>query len=111
MDTHRYNQRVAEHQTETRVPELKTGLPIEKQCMLVYSQTLFYEVRKEIQKGLLLCFITKQDEVDGVKVYSVTHLDKRSDVVNEYTIYKSRCNPGELYYGSLEAKCAPQICV
>ncbi|KAI7734144.1 hypothetical protein M8C21_001277 [Ambrosia artemisiifolia] len=86
MDTQRYNQRVAEHQTETRVTELKTGLPIEKQCMLVYSQTLFYEVRKEIQKGLLLCFITKQEEVDGVKVYSVTHLDKRSSVVNEYTV-------------------------
>ncbi|KAI7739663.1 hypothetical protein M8C21_016657, partial [Ambrosia artemisiifolia] len=86
MDTQRYNQRVAEHQTETRVPELKTGLPIEKQCALVYSQTVFYEVRQEIQKGLLMCFISNQEEVDGVKVYTVTHLDKRSDVVNEYTV-------------------------
>ncbi|KAI7733787.1 hypothetical protein M8C21_012538 [Ambrosia artemisiifolia] len=45
MDTQRYNQRVAEHQTETRVPELKTA------CQLK----------------------SNQEEVDGVKVYSVTH--------------------------------------
>ncbi|KAI7738576.1 hypothetical protein M8C21_000885, partial [Ambrosia artemisiifolia] len=86
MDTQRYNQRVAEFNTDYRVPEFKTSLAIEKHCAKVYSQTIFNEVRKEIQKGLLLCVITKHAEVHGVKEYTVTHIDKNSDVVNDFTV-------------------------
>ncbi|KAL9996323.1 putative Zinc finger, SWIM-type, FHY3/FAR1 family [Helianthus debilis subsp. tardiflorus] len=86
LESQRYRQRVGDFKADDRAHEFKSGLAIEKHCALLYSPAIFVEVRKEILKGLLHCFTTGVEEVDGIKKYTVTHLDKRSDVVNEFTV-------------------------
>ncbi|XP_022041287.1 protein FAR1-RELATED SEQUENCE 5-like [Helianthus annuus] len=86
MESQRYRQRVGDFKADDRAHEFRSGLAIEKHCALLYSPAIFIEVRKEILKGLLHCYTTGVEEVDGRKVYTVTHLDKRSDVVNEFTV-------------------------
>ncbi|XP_021996931.1 protein FAR1-RELATED SEQUENCE 4-like [Helianthus annuus] len=72
-----YRQRVVDFKAADRAHEFKTGLAIEKHCMLLYSLAIFVEVRKEILKGLLDCYTTGVEEVDGRRIYTVTHLDNR----------------------------------
>ncbi|XP_021985316.1 protein FAR1-RELATED SEQUENCE 5-like [Helianthus annuus] len=86
LESQRYRQRVGDFKADDRAHEFKSGLAIEKHCALLYSPAIFVEVRKEILKGLLHCYTTGVEEVDGRKIYTVTHLDKRSDVVNEITV-------------------------
>ncbi|XP_022001329.1 uncharacterized protein LOC110898798 [Helianthus annuus] len=91
LESQRYRQRVGDFKADDRVHEFKSGLAIEKHCAFLYSPAIFVEVRKEILKGLLHCYTTGVEEVDGRKIYTVTHLDKRSDVVNEFTVMVPSC--------------------
>ncbi|XP_035837599.1 uncharacterized protein LOC110892265 [Helianthus annuus] len=79
-------QRVGDFKADDHAHEFKTSLAIEKHCTSLYSLTIYVEVRKEILKGLLHCYTTGVEEVDGKKIYTVTHLDKNSDVVNDFTV-------------------------
>ncbi|KAI3762763.1 hypothetical protein L1987_53204 [Smallanthus sonchifolius] len=86
IDQQRYNQRVIEHKTNTTIRDFRTGLAIEKHASDVYTQTIFSEVQKEIVKGMMFCFIISVEVMEGMKIFTVAHTDKRSDIVNEFKV-------------------------
>ncbi|KAK1414617.1 hypothetical protein QVD17_30366 [Tagetes erecta] len=86
MDAQRYHQRMPEFNTFSTFSDLITGSQIEKHASTIYSRSIFNDVRKEISKGMFCCFITTVVDVDGLKSYTVTHVDKNRDFVNDFTV-------------------------
>ncbi|XP_022036658.1 protein FAR1-RELATED SEQUENCE 9-like [Helianthus annuus] len=63
-----------------------TDLAIEKHAFELYTHAIFTEVRKEIYKGKLFCYIINMEDCDDVRVYYVNQLDKRSSATNTFTV-------------------------
>ncbi|KAI3825568.1 hypothetical protein L1987_07059 [Smallanthus sonchifolius] len=86
IDGQWYNQRKLEFESNTTTPLLLTDLPIERQASEIYTWNIFLEVQKEIFKGKNRCLIANTVEVDGNKVYTVGHTNRRFEVVNEFKV-------------------------
>ncbi|XP_021975531.1 uncharacterized protein LOC110870660 [Helianthus annuus] len=66
IDNQRYRQRVAEFKTSSSVFMDTTELAIEKHAFELYTHAIFTEVRKEIYKGKLSCYIVNTEDCDDV---------------------------------------------
>ncbi|XP_021974744.2 protein FAR1-RELATED SEQUENCE 5-like [Helianthus annuus] len=86
IDNHRYRQRVAEFKTSSSVFMDSTDLAIEKHAFELYTHAISTEVRKEIYKGKLFCYIVNTEDCDDVCVYYVNQLDKRNNTTNTFTV-------------------------
>ncbi|KAK1426456.1 hypothetical protein QVD17_15128 [Tagetes erecta] len=87
IDRQRYNQRLLEHKSYTTKIPLRTPLLIEKHALEVYTQEIFLEVQKEIQKGMVGSFITNvESNADGLEVFTVHHADKKTIINNSFTV-------------------------
>jgi hypothetical protein len=86
IDQQRYNQRMLEFKTNTTTPDFKTGLEIERHAAQLYTQSVFNDVQKEIRKSMMFCYITNVDVDDQTKVFTVSHMDHRSEFVNEFYV-------------------------
>ena len=86
IDNQRYRQRVAEFKTSSSVFMDTTDLAIEKHAFELYTHAIFTEVRKEIYKGKLFCYIVNTEDCDDVCVYYVNQLDKRNNATNTFTV-------------------------
>ncbi|XP_035838134.1 protein FAR1-RELATED SEQUENCE 5-like [Helianthus annuus] len=86
IDNQRYRQRVAEFKTSSSVFMDTTDLAIEKHAFELYTHAIFTEVRKEIYKGKLFCYIVNMEDCDDVCVYYVNPLDKRNNATNTFTV-------------------------
>ena len=86
IDNQRYRQRVAEFKTSSSVFMDSTDLAIEKHAFELYTHAISTEVRKEIYKGKLFCYIVNTEDCDDVCVYYVNQLDKRNNATNTFTV-------------------------
>ncbi|XP_035840166.1 protein FAR1-RELATED SEQUENCE 5-like [Helianthus annuus] len=86
IDNQRYRQRVAEFKTSSSVFMDSTGLAIEKHAFELYTHAISTEVRKEIYKGKLFCYIVNTEDCDEGCVYYVNQLDKRNNATNTFTV-------------------------
>jgi hypothetical protein len=86
LDNQRYNQRIEEFKSNTCTPDLKTGFEIELHASRVYTRTIFSEVQKEILKGMFNCFINNVDIDDHSKVFTISHMDRKGEYVNEFEV-------------------------
>ncbi|KAD7117304.1 hypothetical protein E3N88_04572 [Mikania micrantha] len=85
IDNQRYNQRVVDFKSKSTTCVFKTGLELEVHAAKIYTQTIFKDVQKDIYKCMINCVITNFD-VDNFKVYTVSHMDNRSDFVNHFKV-------------------------
>ncbi|XP_021972021.2 protein FAR1-RELATED SEQUENCE 5-like [Helianthus annuus] len=86
IDNQRYRQRVAEFKTSSSVFMDSTDLVIEKHAFELYTHAISTEVRKEIYKGKLFCYIVNTEDCDDGCVYYVNQLDKRNNATNTFTV-------------------------
>ncbi|XP_022029443.2 protein FAR1-RELATED SEQUENCE 5-like [Helianthus annuus] len=86
IDNQRYRQRVAEFKTSSSVFMDSTDLAIEKHAFELYTHAISTEVRKEIYKGKLFCYIVNTEDCEEGCVYYVNHLDKRNNATNTFTV-------------------------
>ncbi|XP_022042166.1 protein FAR1-RELATED SEQUENCE 5-like [Helianthus annuus] len=86
IDNQRYRQRVAEFKTSSSVFMDSTDLAIEKHAFELYTHAISTEVRKEIYKGKLFCYIVNTEDCDDGCVYYVNQLDKRNNATNTFTV-------------------------
>ncbi|KAD6454486.1 hypothetical protein E3N88_09192 [Mikania micrantha] len=86
IDNQRYNQRVVDFKSKSTTCVFKTRLELEVHAAKIYTQTIFKDVQKDIYKCMINCFITNVDVVDNFKVYTVSHMDNRSDFVNHFKV-------------------------
>ncbi|KAD3066610.1 hypothetical protein E3N88_34490 [Mikania micrantha] len=86
IDNQRYNQRVVDFKSRSTTCVFRTGLELEVHASKIYTQTIFKDVQKEIYKCMINCFITNVDVVDNFKVFTVSHMDNRSDFVNHFKV-------------------------
>ncbi|KAI3809312.1 hypothetical protein L1987_25283 [Smallanthus sonchifolius] len=63
-----------------------SDLPIEKHAFDYFTHSIFVEVQKEIIKGKFSCYISNIEEVDGMFVYFVSHLDRRNHLTNTFQV-------------------------
>ncbi|KAI7745187.1 hypothetical protein M8C21_012513 [Ambrosia artemisiifolia] len=86
IDSQRYRQRLSEYKTSSTMFRAATDLTIEKHAFMLYSHAVFMEVRKEITKGMLCCYVSNTKQEDGLTVFYVTHLDRRCDLTYIYQV-------------------------
>ncbi|XP_022032988.1 protein FAR1-RELATED SEQUENCE 5-like [Helianthus annuus] len=93
VDSQRYRQHVSEYKTSSMVFKGNTDLAIEQHAFAIYTNVVFMQVQKEIDKGKFLCYITNQTESSNTTLLlDVTHLDKRNNITNVYQV-ALRCPP------------------
>ncbi|XP_022002264.2 protein FAR1-RELATED SEQUENCE 5-like [Helianthus annuus] len=63
-----------------------SDLAIEKHAFELYTHAISTEVRKEIYKGKLFCYIVNTEDCDDGCVYYVNQLDKRNNATNTFTV-------------------------
>ena len=74
----RHKQREMEHATKIANYEFKMPTNIERHAAKVYTRTMFLEVREEMYEGAWSCSLDSMENVNGVQVVMVTHVDKKS---------------------------------
>ncbi|KAD4888981.1 hypothetical protein E3N88_21054 [Mikania micrantha] len=86
INNQRYNQRLVEFQSNTTTPGFCTGLDIEVHASKIYTRFGFKDVQEEIMKGMMGCFISNVDIVDQPKVYTISHMNKKMEFVNQFKV-------------------------
>ncbi|KAK9079331.1 hypothetical protein SSX86_001002 [Deinandra increscens subsp. villosa] len=77
IDWQRYHQRDAEFASETTYYRFKTELPIERHAALLYTNNVFLEVQKEIDRSHNRVLPSFDGEVDGILKYTVAQYNAK----------------------------------
>lgn len=86
VDGQRNEQGELQDKTETTNPKFKTPFPIERHANEIYTRTVFFEVQKEMEKSLRLCYIVSREDSDVIHSYLVAHQDHSKKIVKEYKV-------------------------
>ncbi|KAK9063805.1 hypothetical protein SSX86_017677 [Deinandra increscens subsp. villosa] len=86
IDWQRYHQRDAEFASETTYYRFKTELPIERHAALLYTNNVFLEVQKEIDRSHNRVLPSFDGEVDGILKYTVAQYNAKRNRVADYQV-------------------------
>ena len=85
----RNNQREMEHGSKIATYEFNIPTEIERHAAKVYTKTIFLEVRKELHEAAWSCSIDSMENIDGVQVIGVTHVDKETKTTTNCKVKNS----------------------
>ncbi|KAK9077869.1 hypothetical protein SSX86_006207 [Deinandra increscens subsp. villosa] len=86
IDWQRYHQREEEFASDTAAYSLLTETPFERHASLVYTNKIFLEVQKEIDRSQKRCLTHTSTDTDGNMKYTISQFNKKRKIVANFEV-------------------------